>query len=86
MVAHRLSTVVNSDNIIVLKEGVVVEQGCHEKLLKLDGVYAEMWKRQQHEAERKPVTIVVASARYAVLTPSAVESTLAELHQQEPQF
>ena len=43
MIAHRLSTVVCADRIIVLDSGNVVEQGTHEELLKADGLYARMW-------------------------------------------
>ncbi len=43
MIAHRLSTVVGADRIIVLDSGNVVEQGTHEELLKADGLYARMW-------------------------------------------
>jgi ATP-binding cassette subfamily B protein len=44
MIAHRLSTVVNADKIIVLSEGKKVEEGTHEELLRSDGLYSRMWK------------------------------------------
>ena len=47
IIAHRLSTVVNADRIIVLKEGRIVESGPHEALMKLDGYYASLVRRQQ---------------------------------------
>jgi ATP-binding cassette subfamily B protein len=43
MIAHRLSTVIGADRIIVLDSGKVVEQGAHEKLVKEDGLYSRMW-------------------------------------------
>jgi len=45
-IAHRLSTVVDADLIIVLEQGHVTEQGTHDALLALDGRYAAMWHRQ----------------------------------------
>jgi ABC-type transport system involved in Fe-S cluster assembly fused permease/ATPase subunit len=47
VIAHRLSTVVNADEILVLKQGKVVERGIHHQLLSLKGEYAQMWNRQQ---------------------------------------
>ncbi|XP_001364008.1 ATP-binding cassette sub-family B member 6 [Monodelphis domestica] len=47
VVAHRLSTVVNADQILVLKDGCIVERGRHEALLARGGVYADMWHLQQ---------------------------------------
>ena len=48
IIAHRLSTVSNADNIIVIDHGAIVESGKHEELLKLNGLYAEMWNKQKH--------------------------------------
>ena len=47
MIAHRLSTVVGADRIIVLDAGRVVEQGTHTELLKAGGLYARMWADYQ---------------------------------------
>jgi ATP-binding cassette subfamily B protein len=51
VIAHRLSTVVEADQIIVLKNGHVVETGTHEALLAKAGVYANMWFLQQEAKE-----------------------------------
>ncbi|HKN27287.1 MAG TPA: ABC transporter ATP-binding protein/permease [Roseiarcus sp.] len=47
VIAHRLSTVVNADQILVLDKGVIVERGTHETLLALGCVYAALWSRQR---------------------------------------
>eukprot|EP00980_Cylindrotheca_fusiformis_P020692 scaffold7738_cov133-Cylindrotheca_fusiformis.AAC.1 len=48
VIAHRLGTIRNADNILVLKDGVVAEEGNHDQLLDKNGVYAEMWNMQLH--------------------------------------
>jgi ATP-binding cassette subfamily B protein len=50
VVAHRLSTVINADEIIVLDKGEIVERGTHQSLLSAAGLYAQMWLlQQQHD-------------------------------------
>ena len=50
MIAHRLSTVVGADKIVVIEDGRVVEQGTHDELLVRDGLYARMWEEYQRAA------------------------------------
>jgi ATP-binding cassette, subfamily B, heavy metal transporter len=47
VIAHRLSTVVNADEILVLDQGVIAERGAHEALLARGGIYAALWNRQR---------------------------------------
>jgi ABC-type transport system involved in Fe-S cluster assembly fused permease/ATPase subunit len=47
VIAHRLSTVVNAAQILVMAEGRIVERGTHAELLALEGRYAHMWRLQQ---------------------------------------
>jgi ATP-binding cassette subfamily B protein len=54
VIAHRLSTVVDSDEIVVLEAGRIVERGRHGELLAREGVYAEMWARQQEAGPGEP--------------------------------
>jgi len=58
VIAHRLGTIRNADNIIVLREGVVAEQGSHDELMALNGVYAEMWNMQLHSASGSSTNLV----------------------------
>jgi len=51
VIAHRLSTVVDADEIIVLADGHIAERGRHAELIGRGGRYAEMWQKQQEAAE-----------------------------------
>jgi len=51
VIAHRLSTVVNADEIIVLRDGEIAERGTHFRLLSKQGLYAQMWNRQREASE-----------------------------------
>ena len=51
VIAHRLSTVVKADQIIVLEAGEIVERGTHGELMELNGLYASMWARQREASE-----------------------------------
>lgn len=51
-VAHRLSTIRNCDRIIVMSRGIVVEQGSHDELMSMGGVYKNMWQSQAGARQR----------------------------------
>ncbi|KQY19677.1 ABCB family ABC transporter ATP-binding protein/permease [Rhizobium sp. Root482] len=51
IIAHRLSTVIHADEIIVLKDGGIAERGTHGELIDRDGLYASMWNRQREATQ-----------------------------------
>jgi ATP-binding cassette subfamily B protein len=55
VIAHRLSTVMDADQILVLSHGRIIERGTHQQLLELKGEYARMWALQQEQAQAEAV-------------------------------
>lgn len=54
VIAHRLSTIINADRIYVFNEGEIAEQGTHEELVALDGIYAQMYRIQYKKRDGQP--------------------------------
>jgi ATP-binding cassette subfamily B protein len=63
VIAHRLSTVMDADQILVLDQGRIVERGTHRELLERGGTYAQMWTLQQQEEAEREKSEIRESAR-----------------------
>jgi ATP-binding cassette subfamily B protein len=76
VIAHRLSTVVDADWILVMEHGRVVEQGTHRELLARDGVYAKMWSLQwqQGELEHAQRKLTAQSVSLAALMAGVIDA------------
>lgn len=57
VIAHRLSTVIHADEILVLNEGRIIERGSHEDLLRIEGMYAMMWSKQKEVMKAQEVLL-----------------------------
>lgn len=75
IVAHRLSTIVNADEIIVMDKGRIVERGRHDKLIEQGGLYAQLWtlQRQQREFEHLEEEMALQPVNLAVLLAGAID-------------
>ena len=71
VIAHRLSTIVHADRILVLEQGVLVEQGTHAELVERDGLYASLWNKQQEaeEARAKLARTLEEAERLGAIRP-----------------
>jgi ATP-binding cassette subfamily B protein len=80
VIAHRLSTVVNADEIIVIDEGRVVERGRHAELLAQGGLYEGMWNRQREAEEAREKLLHAGRDALEAVTPAKASppSDLAE--------
>ena len=77
VIAHRLSTVVGADEIIVLERGRIAERGTHAELINRGGLYATMWNRQRQAAEAEELLArVKASDDLGVVSGEADEDLL----------
>jgi ATP-binding cassette subfamily B protein len=72
VIAHRLSTVTDADEILVLRDGEIVERGSHTALLEADGVYAAMWAAQV-ELEEAAETVGVDAGQLQQTVSEAAE-------------
>jgi ABC-type sugar transport system ATPase subunit len=70
VIAHRLSTVVSADEIIVLAQGRITERGTHLELMRKRGLYHSMWERQR-EADRARENLRAAGEEDAGEVPAA---------------
>jgi len=61
VIAHRLSTVIDADTILVMDQGRIVERGTHQALLVQGGVYSRLWALQQEERQRETELEVVGA-------------------------
>ncbi|TNE62622.1 MAG: ABC transporter ATP-binding protein/permease [Alphaproteobacteria bacterium] len=62
VIAHRLSTVVNAEQILVLDAGEIIERGTHDQLLAARGAYSRMWQKQQEASKAEEKLAVLAGA------------------------
>lgn len=81
IIAHRLATVVNADEILVLEHGRVVERGSHEQLLRLDRLYAQLWRlqRQQREVELVEREMATQAVNLFAVLATVIDGLRAEI-------
>mmetsp|Transcript_25887 Transcript_25887/g.63889 ORF Transcript_25887/g.63889 Transcript_25887/m.63889 type:complete len:717 (+) Transcript_25887:93-2243(+) len=76
VIAHRLSTIVDSDQIVVIQNGRIVERGTHDELIRMNGVYKRLGRRQfglKGEADKKGGAVAAEAGEKEGMVASAVE-------------
>ncbi len=75
VIAHRLSTIVDADQIIVMDKGRILERGRHEELLRIDGLYTQLWnlQLQQQQFERMERRMARQPINMAVLLAGVID-------------
>jgi ABC-type proline/glycine betaine transport system ATPase subunit len=67
IIAHRLSTVVNADTILVVKNGIIIERGSHEELLaQPSSIYKDMWLNQLRDSQATTASKILTNARLSM--------------------
>ena len=88
VIAHRLSTVMGADEILVMDAGRIVERGNHDALLARDGAYAQMWRLQQQRDEERldgtvPVNAVPATAASETELVAELTAAIGEIRESD---
>lgn len=75
VIAHRLATIANADQIVVMEKGQIIEQGAHAPLLAQEGLYAKLYRTQFRLGEKTGSTMEQNSPEHLTATESTPQTT-----------